>query len=51
MPSAFAVLRLSIVSFGRRLHRKVGGLLTPENAIDVAGGAAVLIDEIRPIGD
>ena len=32
---------------GRRLHRQVGGLLAFENAIDVAGGAAVWIDRIR----
>src|SRR5262249_26672097 len=37
--------------FHRRLHRQVGGRLTPENAIDVLGGAAELIDYIRPIRD
>src|ERR1700730_3192550 len=36
---------------GRRLHRKVGGLLALENAVDVAGGALELVDEISPIGD
>ena len=36
---------------GRRLHRQVGRLLALEDAIDVAGRAAVLVDEIRPIGD
>ena len=36
---------------GRRLHRQVGGLLALEDAIDVAGRAAVLVDDIRPIGD
>src|SRR5215467_13282437 len=36
---------------GRRLHRQVGRLLALENAIDVAGRAAVLIVVIRPIGD
>ena len=36
---------------GRRLHRQVGRLLALEDAIDVAGGAPVLVDEIRPIGD
>ena len=36
---------------GRRLHRQVGGLLALEDAVDVAGGAAVLVDPIRPIGD
>ena len=35
----------------RRLRRQVGGLLALENAIDIAGGAPVLVDEIRPIGD
>ena len=30
---------------GRRLHRKVGGFLAIEDAIDVAGRAPVLIDE------
>ena len=37
--------------FGRRLHRQVGGLLALEDAIDVAGRAPVLVDEIRPVGD
>ena len=36
---------------GRRLHRQVGRLLALEDAIDVAGRAAVLVDDIRPIGD
>ena len=36
---------------GRRLHRQVGWLLALEDAIDVAGRAPVLVDEIRPIGD
>src|ERR1700730_4033967 len=36
---------------GRRLHRKVGGLLALENAVDVAGGAPELVDVISPIGD
>src|SRR5262245_40536417 len=35
--------------FGRRLHRQVGRLLALENAIDVAGGAPVLVEEIRSI--
>jgi hypothetical protein len=35
----------------RRLHRQVGGLLALEDAIDVSSRAAVLIDQIRPIGD
>ena len=33
----------------RCLHREVGRLLSPENAIDISGGAAVLVDGIRPI--
>ena len=36
---------------GRRLHRQVGRLLALEDAIDVAGRAPVLVDQIRPIGD
>ena len=36
---------------GRRLHRQVGRLLAFEDAIDVACRAAVLVDEIGPIGD
>ena len=36
---------------GRRLHRQVGGLLALEDAIDVAGRAPVLVDQVRPIGD
>src|SRR6266508_3353391 len=36
---------------GRRLHRKVGWLLALEDAIDIAGRAAVLVGKIRPIGD
>src|SRR5262249_36400434 len=35
----------------RRLHRKVGGLLALEDAIDVTGGAAELADKTRPIRD
>jgi hypothetical protein len=30
--------------FGRRLHRQIGGLLPPEHAADIAGGAPVLAD-------
>jgi len=33
------------------LNWKVGGLLTFENAIDVAGGTPELIDIIRTVGD
>ena len=36
---------------GRRLHRQVGRLLALEDAIDVAGRAPVLVDQIGPIGD
>ena len=36
---------------GRRLHRQVGRLLALEDAIDVAGRAPELVDQIRPIGD
>src|SRR5438874_8909055 len=35
---------------GRRLHRKIGRLLTLEDAIDVARRAAVWIDQVRAIG-
>ena len=36
---------------GRRLHRQVGRLLALEDAVDVAGRAPVLVDQIGPIGD
>ena len=35
----------------RRLHRQVGRLLTLEDAIDVAGRAPELVDQIRSIRD
>src|SRR5262249_37120096 len=35
---------------GRRLHRKVGGLLALEDAIDVTGSAPELVDEIGTVG-
>src|SRR5262249_10511486 len=35
---------------GRRLHRQVGRFLALEDAIDVASGIPVLVDESRPIG-
>src|SRR6516164_1876911 len=35
--------------FGRRLHRQVGGLLALEDAIDVAGCAAVLVEKFWSI--
>ena len=34
---------------GRRLHRQVGRFLAPEDAIDVAGRAPVLVDDIRTV--
>src|SRR6516164_3554377 len=37
--------------FGRSLHRKVRWLGALEDAIDVAGGAPVQVDGIRPVGD
>jgi hypothetical protein len=37
--------------FGRRLHRQVGGLFALEDAIDVGGGAGILVQLIRPVGD
>jgi len=37
--------------FDRRLHRQVGWLLALENAIDVAGGTAILVTQIAPVGD
>ena len=47
-----AVLRLiTSLVLGRRLHRQVGRLLALEDAIDIAGRAPVLVDEIGPIGD
>src|SRR5215471_11618156 len=36
---------------GRRLHRQVGGLLTFEDAIDVAGRASVRLDRVRSVGN
>jgi hypothetical protein len=36
---------------GRRLHRQVGRLLTPKDAIDVGCRAPVLVDEIGPVGN
>jgi hypothetical protein len=37
--------------FGRRLHRQVRWLFAFEDAFDVAGPTATLVDQIRPIGD
>jgi hypothetical protein len=50
-PSALAVLRFATSVFGRRLYWQVGRLFTLEDAIDVAGRAAVLFDFIRPVGN
>ena len=36
---------------GRRLHRQVSRLLAFEDAVDVSGGIAILVDESRPIAD
>ena len=36
---------------GWRLHRQVGRLLALEDAVDVAGRAPELVENIRPIGD
>jgi len=35
--------------FGRRLHRQVGRLRPPEDAINIAGRAAVLVENIWSI--
>ena len=51
-PSALAVFRLmTSLVLGRRLHRQVGRLLALEDAIDVAGRAAILINRMHPIGN
>ena len=39
------------LELGRCLHRKVCGLIAPNNAIDIAGRAPVHVDVIRSIGD
>jgi hypothetical protein len=39
------------IVLGRRLHWKVGWLLTLEDAIDVGSRAPALVEEIRPVGD
>jgi hypothetical protein len=49
-PSALAVFRLITSSYGRHLHGQIGRFLALEDAIDIAGRAAVLVGEIRPIG-
>jgi hypothetical protein len=35
---------------GRRLHGQIGRLLALQDAVDVAGRAPILVDDIRPIG-
>jgi hypothetical protein len=35
--------------FGRRLHWQVGWLLAPEDAVDVASGAPVLVERINSV--
>jgi hypothetical protein len=39
------------LEFGWHLHWKIGSLLAFEDAIDIAGCLAVLVEPIRPIGD
>src|SRR5262245_23734553 len=39
------------LELGWRLHRKVGRLLAPEDAVDVTGRASELVDGIRSIGN
>ena len=33
-----------------RLHRQIGGLLTLEDAVNIAGRSSVLVEKVRPIG-
>src|SRR5262249_46346953 len=40
-----------LLGLRRRLYRRIGRLLTLQDAVDVAGGAPVLMDVIMPIGD
>ena len=50
-PSALAVFRLMTeLKFGLRLHRQIGGFLALEDAIDIRGSAAVLVNQIGPVG-
>jgi len=39
------------IVLGRCLYREIGGLLALEDAVDIAGRAAIHVDLIRPIGD
>src|SRR5215475_2415719 len=36
---------------GRRLYRQIGWLLALEDAIDIASGASVVIEPVRPVRD
>src|SRR5215831_9014461 len=36
---------------GRRLHRQISWLLALEDAIDIASGASVVIEPVRPVRD
>ena len=36
---------------GRRLHRQVGRLLALEDAVDIGGRAAILVNQIGPVRD
>ena len=36
---------------GRGLHWEVGRFLTFENAIDIAGGAPTVVNNVRPVGN
>jgi hypothetical protein len=50
-PRALAVLRLvSQLELGRLGHRKVGWLFALEDAVDIAGGLAVLGEDINAVG-
>jgi Tripartite tricarboxylate transporter family receptor len=49
-PSALAVFKIDHeFVLGRHLHRKIGGLLALEDAINVAGGLSVLVSKINPV--
>src|SRR5262249_806008 len=36
--------------FGGRLHRKLGGIGTAQDAVDVGGGLSVLLDDVGAVG-
>ena len=49
-PSAFAVLRLMTSWYlSRQLNRKFVWLCTPQNAIDVDSGSALLLDRVESV--